>query len=82
MIHLNLYSTTHCHLCELAEMQLEQLAARYAFDWETIEVVENEDLLARYAMLIPIISEPSNGSELAWPFNAEAIINKFDLKLR
>lgn len=82
MIHLYLYSTTHCHLCELAETQLEQLAAHYAFDWETIEIVEDEHLLARYAMLIPVISEPSIGSELYWPFNVEAIINKFNLKLR
>lgn len=63
-------------------MQLEQLAARYAFDWETIEIVEDEHLLARYAILIPVISDPNIGSELCWPFNTEAIINKFNLKLR
>lgn len=79
MIHLNLYSTTHCHLCELAQTQLEQLAVRYAFDWETIEIVEDEHLLARYAILIPVISELNTGSELSWPFNAEDIIRKFNL---
>ncbi len=82
MTQLNLYSTSHCHLCELAEKLLKNLVDRYAFNWETIEIVEDETLLSRYAILIPVIAEPNSGIEISWPFNADDIVEKFTLKLR
>jgi hypothetical protein len=82
MIHLYLYSTSHCHLCELAETLLNNLAFKYEFNWKIIEIVEDENLLSRYAILIPVIAEPNSGIEISWPFSAEDIVGKFNLKQR
>jgi hypothetical protein len=82
MTQLYLYSTTHCHLCELAETQLLNLAEHYAFNWRPVEIVDDDDLLARYAVLIPVITDPVDHTELSWPFSTEDIVEKFNLKLR
>jgi hypothetical protein len=82
MTQLNLYSTSHCHLCEQAETLLKNLASRYAFNWKTIEIAEDENLLLRYAVLIPVLVEPNTGIEISWPYSAEHIVEKFNLKLR
>ncbi|MEK9939993.1 MAG: glutaredoxin family protein, partial [Methylotenera sp.] len=37
MTELILYSTSHCHLCELAEALLTQLAVSLQLQWQTIE---------------------------------------------
>lgn len=82
MIQLHLYSTSHCHLCELAESLLKSLAMHYAVIWQTFDIADNEDLLARYEVTIPVISDPNTNNEVCWPFTAEDIIKKFKLNLR
>ncbi len=82
MLQLHLYSTSHCHLCELAESQLQSLAKDYIFKWQSFDIAENEDLLARYELTIPVISDPDTYDELCWPFKAEDIVARFNLRLR
>lgn len=63
---LVLYGTSCCHLCEQAEAILHEagLAA------EHIDIAEDDELLERYGIRIPVLRRADNGAELGWPFDA------------
>jgi hypothetical protein len=67
---LVLYSTSACHLCELAEALLLPLVEQgllVAVD----DIAESDALFARYGERIPVVTRPATGAELDWPFSAE-----------
>lgn len=67
---LVLYSTSACHLCELAEALLLPLVEQgllVAVD----DIAESDALFARYGERIPVVARPATGAELDWPFSAE-----------
>ena len=66
-----LYSTSACHLCELAEALLLPLVAQgtsIAVD----DVSESDALFHRYGTRIPVLRHVATGRELDWPFDLEA----------
>ena len=65
---LVLYGTGHCHLCEQAEAMLDALDLPFA----GIDITEDETLLARYGILIPVLRD-ALGRELYWPFSDREI---------
>lgn len=71
MKHVYLFSTSHCHLCETALaitmniLELEQL--------KVIEIADDETLLARYSLKIPVLQRQDSFAELVWPFDEAAI---------
>lgn len=69
MISLILYSTTGCHLCELAEEQLREAQERFDLQWQWMEIVNSQDLMERYSLRIPVVVESTSGEEIGWPFN-------------
>lgn len=72
MIHqLILYSTSHCHLCELAQSLLMQQSACVAV--ELIDIADDDDLLAIYGLRIPVLQRQDTKAELNWPFKVEDI---------
>jgi hypothetical protein len=67
---LNLYSTSHCHLCELAHslvVNMPDIIVR------VIDIADNETLLALYGVRIPVLQRQDSKAELNWPFNAAEI---------
>lgn len=62
---LTLYGTSACHLCELAEQLLQELALDYC----KIDISESDTLFERYGVLIPVLRHP-DGRELNWPFTS------------
>ncbi len=68
---LTLYSTSHCHLCELAHALLMPLPA--GFRLEIIDIAEDEALLAQYGTRIPVLHRQDTKAELNWPFNAKDV---------
>ena len=65
---LILYSTSACHLCELAEALLVPWAAaglRIAID----DISESDELFERYGLVIPVLKRCDSGAELLWPFD-------------
>ena len=63
-----LYSTTACHLCELAEALLQPWVAGgllVAVD----DIAESDALFERYSELIPVLRRCDSGAELNWPFD-------------
>jgi predicted DCC family thiol-disulfide oxidoreductase YuxK len=79
-IHLNLYSTSHCHLCEQAEALLISLSAQHDIQWLNIEIADDAALLERYEIKIPVLKNVDTNVELAWPFTLQDIEVSF-LKL-
>lgn len=73
---LRFYTTSGCHLCEDAWALLQRWAREHAvtLDVEAIEIAEDEALMARYGIRIPVIAD-ANG-ELDCPFG-EAELNAF-----
>lgn len=69
---LTLYSTSHCHLCELAHTYLLHLPV--GFKLEVIDIADDEALLAQYGLRIPILYRNDSKSELNWPFTQSDIV--------
>lgn len=62
---LSLYSTSHCHLCELAyalAMKVPNISVI------VIDIAEDELLLAKYGVHIPVLQRQDTDRELNWPF--------------
>lgn len=65
-----LYSTSACHLCELAQEMLEaQCKASPGVVFEKVDISTSDALFERYGVRIPVVRDPE-GRELGWPFTA------------
>jgi len=63
---LLLLGTSACHLCEQAEALLFALDIHY----QKIDIAEQEQWQARYAIKIPVLLESRSQMELCWPFTS------------
>ncbi len=79
MTQLLLYTTSHCHLCEQAEALLALLQGRYQLQWQAIEISDDDELMSRYGLRIPVIQRCDNSAELGWPFDKQAIKDFLEL---
>lgn len=71
MKHVYLFSTSHCQLCEVAHALIIGILKLNQFT--VIEIADEETLLARYDLRIPVLQRLDNFAELAWPFDEAAI---------
>jgi len=69
MTSLQLFSTSGCHLCELAKQQLDALAIQNSLVYEEIEIALSEELVELYGVRIPVLREAVSGREIGWPFD-------------
>lgn len=65
-----LYGTDGCHLCEEAE-EIVRLAG---LCYDTQDIIDDEALLKRYGIKIPVLAHPGRGLELHWPFGPEQVL--------
>jgi hypothetical protein len=70
MSDLILYQRDYCHLCDQA---LAVLAEASAPDFDSVWVDDADDLEQRYGARVPVLRDTRDGSELDWPFDAEAL---------
>lgn len=75
MIQLVLYTTSHCHLCEQAEALLVSLTIQYEITWIPVEIADDNNLIEKYGIRIPVIKRIDNYTEINWPFSREEIID-------
>ncbi len=71
---LVLYGTTYCHLCEQAAEVLHAVG----LSAEHIDIAEDDALLEKYGVRIPVVKREDTGAELGWPFD-EAAVRRFIL---
>ena len=74
-IKLCLYGTSACHLCEQAEALLHALAENKALCWDTVDIADDERLMQRYGLKIPVLYELEAEAELCWPFTKADILH-------
>ena len=65
----NLYSTSHCHLCEKAELFLSNLTLKYDIAWNLVEITDDSQLLMLYEIKIPVLKRLDTNTEICWPFS-------------
>ena len=68
-----LYQTLGCHLCEVAAEMIGPLAVARGWQVELKEISEDEALLSRYGIRIPVLLNLQSGAELDWPFGIDQI---------
>ena len=66
---IRLYGTACCHLCEEAQAILHELGIRA----EHVDIADDDELLEKYGLRIPVLKRTDTGAELGWPFDAEAV---------
>lgn len=74
-LNLILYSTSQCHLCELAESLLITYLIQHQIKWEIVEISDDVALLEKYELKIPVLKRIDNEIEINWPFNIIDIEN-------
>lgn len=67
---LTLYGTECCHLCDDAQALLKQASLQ----WCNVDIAEDDALLERYGIRIPVLLRNDNGNELSWPFKYEDVL--------
>lgn len=67
---LVLYATSGCHLCERAEILIREAADLTV---RSLEIADDDALLERYGVRIPVLRRLDTGEELDWPFDAAAV---------
>lgn len=69
-----LYGTEGCHLCEVAAQQIRELLCEFpGRQIAYVDIIDSDDLVARYAERIPLLIDEKTGEELGWPFTVEDI---------
>lgn len=71
-MHITLYSTQGCHLCEEAEQLLQQTTG-HAITLEKVDIAELPLLVDHYGTRIPVLQDAASGHELGWPFDLPQI---------
>jgi hypothetical protein len=69
---LVLYGTLGCHLCELAEQLLLPYVAE-GWSVELVDIAEDDALLERFSLTIPVLESVPTARHLVWPFNAATL---------
>lgn len=75
-LHLTLFTTAGCHLCDKALALLEPWVSHQqtqpGITLVLVDIAEDDLLMARYGVRIPVVASP-DGAELGWPFTAEEL---------
>lgn len=74
MLELNLYGTLGCHLCEQAEQILTSSQSPRLFNVTVVEIADDDALLARYGVRIPVVHSKTTDQELGWPFDGNEFL--------
>lgn len=75
-----LYHTAGCHLCEEAQDLLAQCFDARGTDPACLhlsDIAEDEKLLERYGVMIPVLRNEVSGRELHWPFDLDDILRLY-----
>jgi hypothetical protein len=70
---LNLFSTTHCHLCEQAEDIVRNLPQQDCLQLNIIEIADDNLMMGRYGNKIPVLQRDDTKVEINWPFSLEQV---------
>ncbi|MEX1199188.1 MAG: glutaredoxin family protein [Methylophaga sp.] len=70
---VTLFTTAGCHLCDLALEQLLTLQQQMPIQVNSVEIGDDDALIAEYGVRIPVVKVPNN-AELGWPFELPELL--------
>lgn len=73
MRELELLGTLGCHLCEVAAGVLMTELDPQKYEVYQVDIAEDEQLMERYALTIPVLLDVSSQQVLNWPFDVEQL---------
>jgi glutaredoxin len=68
-----LYSTAGCHLCDQAKGIIWPLLLQYQFRLQEIDIADDDNLISKYGVSIPVLVSRNSEQELRWPFSADDV---------
>ncbi|MDB5771714.1 MAG: hypothetical protein V7606_1246 [Burkholderiales bacterium] len=78
--HFRLYSRSYCHLCDDMLGALQALSGDFVFTVEVVDVDADEELVAQYDELVPVLMGSRGGAammQLCHYFLDEAKVRSF-----
>lgn len=76
-----LYTKEECGLCQKAKKLLQELKTEYVFDLKEINIYEDEQLLEKYHLMIPVVE--IEGKEVEYGIiHKDVIINSIIRAIR
>ncbi|MEP1213412.1 MAG: glutaredoxin family protein [Marinobacter sp.] len=72
---LTFYTTSQCHLCELAEALLVNTPMPEPIPVDAVDIAQSGQLVERYGTRIPVLRRNDTGEELDWPFTRDQVLN-------
>lgn len=67
------YTTSQCHLCEVAEALLVSTPMPEPVPVDAVDIAQSAKLVERYGRRIPVLHRSDNGEELDWPFTRDQL---------
>ena len=71
---LILYGTSACHLCERAELLIRASLEDGTYFLHKVDIAEDQLLLDRYGLCIPVLEIEGVGESLSWPFDGDQVL--------
>ena len=71
---LFLYTTAGCHLCEQAEQIISETLNPEFFEIIKVDIADDDLLIEKYGVRIPVIGREDSGEELGWPFDHHGLV--------
>ncbi|HEX5512887.1 MAG TPA: glutaredoxin family protein [Gammaproteobacteria bacterium] len=72
-IHLILYGTDGCHLCDQASELLARPLAEGRITVTNTDILDDPALEERYGIRIPVVQDAASRQELGWPFDLDQL---------
>jgi hypothetical protein len=72
-IHLILYGTDGCHLCDQAYELMMPAMAQERITVTHSDILDDPRLEERYSIRIPVIQDAASLRELGWPFDLDQL---------
>lgn len=69
-----LMSSVGCHLCDQATEIIVNNMNPQKHQVDEVDIAYDDQLMDRYALLIPVLLEEGSGEELRWPFDTNQLL--------
>ena len=73
MREFELMGTLGCHLCEVAEALVLNGVEKEQCEIYLVDIAEDDQLLEKYAVRIPVLVDVQSGKALDWPFDKQQL---------
>lgn len=73
MRELELMGTLGCHLCDVAEQLIVGTVNMKEYAIYQVDIADEDELVEKYGVKIPVLRDLESGQELDWPFDQETL---------